>query len=658
MLASQGLLLRTGSVEGLAFHDHGDFEMKGLADPVRVSRICPVDLDPDALAARFTLNGRSSPATTEVPRALDTATPIVGREREIHRLRWAWRRARRSESAAMLLLGPPGIGKTRLLAELATSAAHDGAPITYATSDDSQDPDVLARAIDPSSSSLVLLDDLQSWAEPLDVLTALRSRITGTKALLVAAMDDSSLPAELDGLVRSADGAVVRPAPLDLDDIREIAGLYIGASADDLPASLLEATGGVPRRIHRNVSEWALAEASRRLGAAASRAAAGRSDLRSVESELADNVVDLQLIRDRARLYESGDGRTAPGSAESPFKGLASFDVGDADLFFGRERLVAELVARLAGASLLGVVGPSGSGKSSTVRAGLIPAVRSGVLPGSDEWLVAVMRPGEHPMRELARALQTTLAAPNSGDDARATLRDIPSGTHALVVVDQFEEVFTVCTDEPERTDFLGALAEMANDPAGRVTIVVAVRADLYGRCAEDPRLAALLGANHVLVGPMTADEYRRAIEQPALRVGVHVESALTEALVAEVGDEPGALPLLSTALLELWDRREGRAIKLDAYLETGGVRGAVARLAEEVYGSLGAEHQAIARAVMLRLAGAGDGRRGRSPSSAARRVRRGAEPGRRPSGQRPHRPAAPHGIRGGRRGGARSAPA
>ena len=312
VLASQGLLLRTGSVEGLAFHDHGDFEMKGLADPVRVSRICPVDLDPDALAARFALNGRSSPETTEVPRALDTATPIVGREREIHRLRWAWRRARRSEGAVMLLLGPPGIGKTRLLAELATSAAHDGAPITYATSRDPQDPEVLDRAIDPSSSSLVLLDDLEAWTEPLDVLDALRSRISGTRALLVMAMDDSSLPAELDALVRSADGAVVRPAPLDLDDIREIAGLYIGASADALPASLLESTGGVPRRIHRNVSEWALAEANRRLGVAASRAAAGRSDLRSVESELAGNVVDLQLIRDRARLYETGDGRTAP----------------------------------------------------------------------------------------------------------------------------------------------------------------------------------------------------------------------------------------------------------------------------------------------------------------------------------------------------------
>ena len=141
------------------------------------------------------------------------------------------------------------------------------------------------------------------------------------------------------------------------------------------------------------------------------------------------------------------------------------------------------------------------------------------------------------------------------------------------------------------------------------MTVVVAIRADLYGRCAEDPALAELLGTNHVLVGPMTADEYRRAIEQPALRVGVHVESALTEALVDEVGDEPGALsrccrPRCSSCGTGGTVARSS----LDAYLETGGVRGAVARLAEEVYGSLSDEQQAIARAVMLRLAAPGEG--------------------------------------------------
>jgi WD40 repeat protein len=247
------------------------------------------------------------------------------------------------------------------------------------------------------------------------------------------------------------------------------------------------------------------------------------------------------------------------------------------------------------------------------VRAGLIPAIRSGVLPGSEGWRVALTRPGDHPIAALDQAL--TEAVPEvayrseDGGDVLGGLDDaLGPDEHVLVVVDQFEETFTACADGEERTRFLGVVSNAANDPAGRVTMVLAVRADFYGRCADDPALAELLGANHVLLGPMTADEYRRAIEQPALRVGVHVEPALTEALVAEVLDEPGALPLLSTALLELWGRRDGREIRLEAYIETGGVRGAVSRLAEEVYGGFTTEQRAVARAVLLRLAGTGQG--------------------------------------------------
>ena len=611
VFASQGVLLRAGTIEGIAVHDHGVFEMKGLDEPVRVSRVGPVGLDPDELVARFEPNGSSSPTRTEVPRALDTATPLVGRDREIHRLRWAWRRVRRHAGSTMFVLGPPGIGKTRLLAELATSAAHDGATISYQSFREPRDREIEAELAHLATPALVVLDDLEHGPEASEVVDLLAGWVLEHDALLVAAVDDSTLSSELDALVQRAGDAVVRPGPLELDDVRRIAGLYLGEAADALPASLLESTGGVPRRIHKQVSDWAYADATRRLGAAASRAAAGRSGLRSAESELAGNVEDLQLIRERARLYTTGDGRATVETTGSPFKGLAAFDVDDADLFFGRERFVAELVARLAGASLLGVVGPSGSGKSSAVRAGLIPAIRSGVLPGSDGWIVALLRPGEHPMRELDRALAAALPEPlpaGTGASLRSLRDALGTDGRALVVIDQFEEVFTACADEAERSGFFAALTEAANDDASRVTVVVAVRADFYGRCAEDPALAELLGSNHVLAGPLTADEYRRAIEQPALRVGVHVEPALTEALVAEVGDEPGALPLLSTALLELWERRDGRAIRLDAYIETGGVRGAVSRLAEEAYGGFTAEQQAVARAVMLRLAGPGDG--------------------------------------------------
>ncbi len=271
-----------------------------------------------------------------------------------------------------------------------------------------------------------------------------------------------------------------------------------------------------------------------------------------------------------------------------PFLGLATFDAEHAEYFFGRERLVAELVARLVGSPLLAVVGPSGSGKSSVVRAGLLPALAAGVLPGSERWRRGLMRPGEHPLE----ALQWVL--PERGE-------------RAVLVVDQFEEVFTLCRDEHERTDFLDALVALTEDSDRHVQVVVAVRADFYGRCAAHDRLARLVGANQVLVGPMQRDELRRAIVEPARRVGLRVEPSLTDALIADVLDEPGGLPLLSAALLEQWRERDGRVMRRAAYERTGGVRGAVGRLAEATYTRLSEPERIAARRILLRLADAGE---------------------------------------------------
>ena len=262
--------------------------------------------------------------------------------------------------------------------------------------------------------------------------------------------------------------------------------------------------------------------------------------------------------------------------AVCPYMGLSTFDAAHARYFFGRERLVAELVARLVGSPLLAVVGPSGSGKSSAVRAGLLPALASGALPGSERWSVRVIRPGEHPRAEAAD----------------------------LLVVDQFEEVFAVCRDAGERTAFLDALVEHDGQ------VVLAVRADFYGHCAAHERLARLVGAHQVLVGPMRRDELRRAIECPAERAGLRVEPALTDALIGDVLDEPGGLPLLSAALLEQWRERDGRVMRHAAYERTGGVRGAVGRMAERTYAQLSEPEQRAARRTLLRLAGDGDVRR------------------------------------------------
>ena len=299
-----------------------------------------------------------------------------------------------------------------------------------------------------------------------------------------------------------------------------------------------------------------------------------------------------------------------PSSRVCPYRGLAPFDAAHAEYFFGRERLVAELVARLVGSTLLAVVGPSGSGKSSAVRAGLLPALADGVVPGSEHWRRAVMRPGARPLAELSRALAR--AVPEAGDEGAApwiadALERLPDGERLVLLIDQFEEAFVACRDRAEREAFFDALVEGAGDPDERLVIVLAIRGDFYARCAEHAELSTLVSANQLLVGPMRRDELRRAIELPARRAGLRVEPRLVSALVGDVASEPGGLPLLSAALVELWQRREGRTLRYEAYERSGGVSGAVARLAEHAYQRLSPAERLRARPMLLRLAGADD---------------------------------------------------
>jgi WD40 repeat protein/tRNA A-37 threonylcarbamoyl transferase component Bud32 len=345
-------------------------------------------------------------------------------------------------------------------------------------------------------------------------------------------------------------------------------------------------------------------EASRLLADAASRAAAGRSDLSEVEAELAGKVIDLQLVREQERALSATPTPTRLAAlGVCPFKGLASFEPADADYFFGRERLIAELVARLVGASFLGIVGPSGSGKSSVLRAGLLPTLAGGVLPGSERWRRVLIRPGERPLDELRRML-----ASGAKDPVAEVLDALGTDERILIAVDQLEELFTACGSEDDRATFVESIGRAAADPHGRAIVAVALRADFYGRFAAYPAIADLLGANHVLVGPMQASELRRVVELPAGRVGLRVEPDLADALVDDVEGEPGALPLLSTALLELWQKRQDNALTLASYRESGGVHGAVARLAEGTYDRVPDEQKPLVRALLLRLVGEGEG--------------------------------------------------
>ncbi|GIE35115.1 hypothetical protein Ait01nite_081600 [Actinoplanes italicus] len=309
---------------------------------------------------------------------------------------------------------------------------------------------------------------------------------------------------------------------------------------------------------------------------------------------------------ERSAVAPGGDPAGADAGAPSPYPGLAPFQPEDAELFFGRDALVADLVRRLEQRRFLAVFGPSGAGKSSVVRAGLVPALGGPVL---------VMTPGMHPMTELAvhLARHTGLPAGAVLDELRAgperahllVRQGLPAGQpqiDLLVVVDQFEETFAACPDPAERTGFIIALLAMCREPDGRARVVLAVRADHYPRFAEHPRLAQALTDAQVLIGGMTPAELREAAAKPAERYGARVEGALVATLVAEVAGSPGALPLAAHALREAWRRRQGAMVTLAGYQAAGGVSGAVAHTAEQAHERLAEPQRLVARRILLRM--------------------------------------------------------
>jgi WD40 repeat protein len=544
---------------------------------------------------------------------LDRGSPILaGREHELAWLRKRWEEARSGQTRVVLLCGPAGIGKTRLAGELAAEVQRDGAEVLYVGGRQAPE-DALAtvgRARESGRATLLILDGADEMRAPMLEGAAGLARQSGAppRLILVLSRDEQEPPA-FAGMLEAGTAPRLVLGPVRAEAVAEIAALYAPAGGAEVPLDgLLAASEGVPAGVHRVASEWAREDAAQRLVETAGRAASDRGDLRTAEAELATEIVDLQAAGERAGRYLVEEPLDPEAPPVCPFRGLAPFDAAHAEYFFGRERLVAGMVARLVGSTVLAVVGPSGSGKSSVVRAGLLPALANGVLPGSERWRRMLMRPGKHPLEELRRALARLGpegAARNGDDPFAAALGSLEPGERLVLAVDQLEEMFTACRDDGERAAFAEALAIVAEDPDQRVVVVLAIRADFYGRFAEYPGLSAQISGNQVLVGPMTREELRRAIELPARRTGLRVEPQLISALVADVADEPGGLPLLSTALLELWEERDGRTLRHATYEAKGGVSGAVTRLAERAYQRLTEPQRERARAILLRLAGA-----------------------------------------------------
>lgn len=308
---------------------------------------------------------------------------------------------------------------------------------------------------------------------------------------------------------------------------------------------------------------------------------------------------------------------------KNPYKGLQAFQAADNQDFFGREKLIQKLVARLAestrDARFLAVVGPSGSGKSSLVKSGLIPALWRGDVPKSEKWFVVEMLPGSHPLDELEVALTRVSTRESShlrehlGRDERGLLRAcqliLPDdGSEIALIIDQFEEVFTLVEDETARIHFLSILQTAIRDPRSRLRVIITLRADFYDRPLHYPEFGDLIQNRMETVLPLSADDLERAIVRPAERVGVTFESGLVSTIVGDVHYQPAALPLLQYAMTELFEQRQGRVLTRQAYRDIGGTVGALAKRAEQLYAELDSEAQHIAHQMFLRLVTLGEG--------------------------------------------------
>jgi energy-coupling factor transporter ATP-binding protein EcfA2 len=309
-----------------------------------------------------------------------------------------------------------------------------------------------------------------------------------------------------------------------------------------------------------------------------------------------------------------------------PYRGLQYFDFTEADAkyFYGRQAVTDTLIEKVRQNNFLAVLGASGSGKSSVVRAGLLYQLQQGrKLSGSDTWQIRIFRPGEHPLQSLAQAfldrelsdiqraskLQQAEELINKGSQGLGQLIDAASGERVVLVLDQFEEVFTLCQNSQERQHFFDCLLTALQRCGRKFCLVLTMRADFFGKCAEYEELAAKIQENLLTVTPMNRQELEQAITTPAKQVNLTVEPELVEQIIDDMGDSPGILPLLQYTLTEIWQQRTGEGkLTLATYSRLGGVKGTLQKRATEVYEGFSGEEQEAAKRIFLELTQLGEG--------------------------------------------------
>ncbi|OQY83690.1 MAG: hypothetical protein B6D41_16605 [Chloroflexi bacterium UTCFX4] len=387
--------------------------------------------------------------------------------------------------------------------------------------------------------------------------------------------------------------------------------------------SELESTPGIPDTLGVSISGQANVTAHDIIG---------RDKIIHGDEYIGYTAAQVILLLDKIRV----EYQTKPFDGRSPYIGLASFQERDADRFFGRETLTAELVTRVAtsaasNARALFVAGPSGSGKSSLVRAGLIPALRRGAplwspALGSEHWLYETCKPGRAPLDELGLAVAKL--ARNADLRSAMTTRGLTDATflnqqadmaltddknqRVVLVIDQFEEIFTQLSPdrEAERVAFLQQLTHAATVENGRVLVIFTLRSDFVSNCASYPNLNALVNQQFIQVGAMTPAELVSAIARPAYQVGLRLDPALISQIVNDVRGEPGALPLMQFALQDLFEAEKHKGeLTLDGYTARGGLRQALERHADAEFAKLDDAEKQLARTVFSGLVEIGRGR-------------------------------------------------
>ncbi|MEM7336241.1 MAG: hypothetical protein AAF490_29440, partial [Chloroflexota bacterium] len=341
------------------------------------------------------------------------------------------------------------------------------------------------------------------------------------------------------------------------------------------------------------------------------------------DRESAQNLLDYwnnQLFHVRQEAPESilidYNPATQPEIPDSrcPYIGLESFTEKNDHLFFGRNELIKQLTNKITTNQLVAVIGPSGSGKSSAILAGLIPRLKRGEMPLSQTWhYYPRMVPGSSPLLRLAKLFHPsdtpdpeqildTIDRFHEDSHSLAQMVSAHVGAPAVLVVDQFEETFTLCQDEIERQVFIDNLLHLANSYELRHLVIVTMRSDYEPYLNKVPLFQSLFEQGEVRVSAMNGSELREAIEKPADLVGLKFEQGLVDAVVREIVGEPAALPLLQFALLQLWDHRERNRVTWESYRKIGGVMQALANTADEFFNGLLPEEQVTAKRILLRI--------------------------------------------------------